>query len=150
MIKDALSLLLVVMLFSIVFIEDGEGGWWRRRRRRNPPPPTTPKPIICKTLCEFECSNDCAPRCCSKCYPKCSRDFKRTDVEEVIVPLPCNITIWDKDGDGLVNKTEFIITTNARPSNKVDVNYVFGVADKNGDKFLSENELNKAPIIFDC
>ncbi|XP_062597214.1 EF-hand calcium-binding domain-containing protein 1-like [Saccostrea cucullata] len=140
--NNTLLLLLLLMLVSIVFIDEGDAWFWRRRRRRNPPP----RPV-CQTLCEFQCNNRCRPYCCSRCYPKCSR--KRSGLKEFIVPLPCEFSSWDTNGDGFVNKTEFSLTANARP-HSTDVAYVYSIADVNGDKVLSKEELRKAPVIFAC
>lgn len=55
------------------------------------------------------------------------------DFKEIIIPLPCKFSDWDRDGDGKVNKIEFVSVTHARGRSK-DVKYVFHSSDKNGKK----------------
>ncbi|XP_048760560.1 uncharacterized protein LOC125669803 [Ostrea edulis] len=139
--KIQLSLVIVALLLIGTFVDESHGWLWRRRRRsgRNH--------RVCNTLCSFKCyQNPCRNYCCSSCTPYCTG--KRNQAVEIIIPLPCKFSDWDRDGDGKVNKIEFVSVTHARGRSK-DVKYVFHSSDKNGDKVLSKKELFNAPLVFE-
>ncbi|XP_062597351.1 uncharacterized protein LOC134258778 [Saccostrea cucullata] len=133
MIKIKISQVLVLMLITGAFIEDSNGAWWffrrwtRSRRSRVKLPVTTQAPV-CPRLCGFSCepSNKCGKFCCFYCYRNCNG--KHQDIN-----LPCKFSLWDKNGDGAVNKTEFVSVTQANKN--VDVDYIFNTSDKNGNIF---------------
>ncbi|XP_062597264.1 uncharacterized protein LOC134258722 isoform X3 [Saccostrea cucullata] len=146
MFKINISHVLALLLMTSVFIEDSNGAWWSWTRRRKPKvqihvPVTTQAPV-CPRLCSFSCepSNKCGRFCCFYCYRSCNGKYQN-------ISLPCKFSVWDKNGDGAVSKTEFVNVTQANKN--VDVDYVFKTSDKNADNVLSKEELRNAPIIME-
>ncbi|XP_048760536.1 uncharacterized protein LOC125669796 [Ostrea edulis] len=149
--KSTLSTTLMVLLIGGYLIE-GSGAWFwssiRRKAMVNRISATTPAPV-CRRLCAFSCErqNKCGQLCCMNCSRFCDR--KRDQNTEVIVPLPCKFSVWDRNADGGVDKNEFAKVAHAR-AKSLDVKYIFHSSDKNGDEVLSKEELNDAPLVTRC
>lgn len=108
---------------------------------------TSQKKGVCRVICFVACRRPCAmctqtcgPICLQACHQK-KRELSRS------YPLPCDFTVWDKNGDSHVEMEEF--SSVMYPSiSEEDLAVTFHAIDIDGDNRISKAEMQEAKFLF--
>uniref|UniRef100_A0A7S2SMQ5 EF-hand domain-containing protein n=1 Tax=Mucochytrium quahogii TaxID=96639 RepID=A0A7S2SMQ5_9STRA len=139
-----LTFLIVFLVVAWTLLDESDA--WGRRRRWIRVRGRRIFKAICKPFCKIKCWQTCAwctPVCGRACSKICGRKRSLIPADAT---MPCALKEWDTNKDGDIDLEEF--SSMAYPAvEKEDLPLAFQATDTDGNKKISETELDKAEFL---